>query len=350
MDRQELVKAILDLENDRDEHVADPEIAYDLGHHVKTHIDQLVAFRAGGGVEVSGNGADTSLSVDEIADLAGAAGDGEGKRRKGKKARSKKKKKGVESPPEDLLSQPPNEQARWIFMERHISLEKHEEILRYTFEPDQFAEHQEAFDATLKTLLHLPLAAEAVANNDLPALQKMFASSVLIFRNPLIGDDDGKPVPCTFELLREYFPSYFFKRKKKPNWFENNEFYTEPLSEAHWVLCDSEYLNCTLRKPDRKLLSYARDWDLPGEYVRQKTVVEDIYDRIVCGEALEEDLFARGCNSLTSTTYRRGKRAARTVYTVQRARKITIHGKSGVPHWKASKRLWPGVYPTMIFP
>ena len=246
---------------------------------------------------MSGNGADTSLSVDEIAALAGAAGEGEGKRRKGKKARSKKKKKGVESPPEDLLSQPPNEQARWIFMERHISLEKHEEILRYTFEPDQFAEHQEAFDATLKTLLHLPLAAEAVANNDLPALQKMFASSVLIFRNPLIGDDDGKPVPCTFELLREYFPSYFFKRKKKPNWFENNEFYTEPLSEAHWVLCDSEYLNCTLRKPDRKLLSYARDWDLPGEYVRQKTVVEDIYDRIVCGEALEEDLFARGCNS-----------------------------------------------------
>ena len=348
MDRQELVKAILDLENDRDEHVVDPEIAYDLGHHVKTHIDELVAVQEGGGVEVSGNGADPGRQDDEIAGLAAAAGDGEPKRKR-KKAR-KKKRKGGETPPDDLLSQPPNEQAKWIFMERFISLQKHEEILRFNFEPDQFAEHQGAFDATLKTLLHLPLAAEAVANNDLPALQKMFASCVLIFRNPLVGDDDEKPVPCTFELLREYYPSYFFKRKKKPNWFENSEFYTEPLAEAQWVLCDSEYLNCTLRKPDRKLLSYARDWDLPGEYVRQKTVVEDIYDRIICGEALEEDLFARGCNSLTSTTYKRGKKAARTVYTVQRAHKITIHGKSGVPHWKASKRLWPGVYPTMIFP
>lgn len=374
MDREVLVQAILDLENNRDENVTDPEIAYGLGHHVKDYIDRIVAIRDGieppvSGAnferEVFGNGeapgaaeADDSVGEtkkagangsDDIAALGEAADEPKPRRRK-KKA-SKKRKGKSEEPPSDLLAQPPNEQARWIFMERYISLERHEEILGYSFEAENIAEHQQAFDGFLKSLLVLPRAFEAAEQNDIPALQKLFASCVLVFRNPLIGDDSGQPVPCTFELLREHYPSYFYKKKKKPNWFERCEFYSEPIPEPHWVLCDTEHLNCTLRKPDRKLAAYARDWDLPAEYVRQKTVLEDIYDRIICGESLEEDLFAGGCNSLTDTKYRAGKgRASRNVYTVQRVHKITIHGKSGVPHWKATKRLWPCVYPTMIVP
>jgi len=353
MDRDILVQAILDLDSSRDENVVDPEIAYGLGHHVEDYIDRIVAIRDGIEPPVSGSdfereifgngtapgdeetddgetdGADggepdepegenssgdgaadghrangDEASADEIAALGEAADDSKRRKRKTKKSASRKKKGKSEEPPSDLLSQPPNEQARWIFMGRYISLEKHEEILGYRFEPDKIAAYQEAFEGFLKSLLVLPRAFEAAEQNDIPALQKLFASCIVIFRNPLIGDESEQPVPCTFELLREHYPSYFYKKKKKPNWFEACEFYSEPIAEPHWVLCDTESLNCTLRKPDRKLAAYARDFDLPAEYVRQKTTLEDIYDRIVCGEALEEDLFARGCSSLTSTSYR----------------------------------------------
>jgi hypothetical protein len=36
-------------------------------------------------------------------------------------------------------------------------------------------------------------------------------------------------------------------------------------------------------------------------------------------------------------------------YIVQKVHKISVHGKDGVPHWRASRRLWPGVLPTMLF-
>ena len=136
--------------------------------------------------------------------------------------------------------------------------------------------------------------------------------------------------------------------RKKPNWFERHDFYTEPRAEPALAMCGTDYLNCTLRGPERKLASHARDWGLPEEAVQHKSLLEDIYDRIVCGEALEEDLFARNCNAITGTVYRTRK-ARRIVYTIQRVHKITIHGRAGIPHWKATRRLWPGAYPTVSF-
>ena len=79
-------------------------------------------------------------------------------------------------------------------------------------------------------------------------------------------------------------------------------------------------------------------------------LIEDVYDRVVCGEILKEDLFARNCSSLTATTYRtRKKSPQRLVYTVQRVHKIATNGRVGIPHWKAKKRLWPGAFPVMTF-
>ena len=52
--------------------------------------------------------------------------------------------------------------------------------------------------------------------------------------------------------------------------------------------------------------------------------------------------------SRCSNVYR-ARKAHRIVYTIQRVHKITIHGRAGVPHWKATRRLWPGAYPAVSF-
>jgi hypothetical protein len=98
------------------------------------------------------------------------------------------------------------------------------------------------------------------------------------------------------------------------------------------------------------LAGYAKRWRISSENVRPKSALEDIYDRILCGEALGEHLFEYNCNSCTSTFYRpMSKGSLRMVYTVQRKQKIAIHGKPGIPHWRATRRLWPGIFPTVDF-
>jgi hypothetical protein len=332
MDRQALVEAILDLEHDRESQVADADLAQDLGDHVKELVDELVSLRGGE------PGAEADATT------------GEGARKKRRKKRLKKGEK-PPGPVPQILSVAPGEQARWIFLERYISLEQHEDIFRINFQPETFAEHQDSFDRLIKDLLLLPRALELGEKNDVPGLQRLFASCVPIFRHPEIGDDSGGPIDSSIENLRQCYPSYFYKRRKKPNWFEAQDFYREPVQGPRWVLCDTEYMNCTLRRPERKLGGFARDWDLPPEYAHQKDIVEDVYDRVIIGEALGEDLFSGNCNSLTSTFYRaRRKGPRRLVYTVQKVHKVTIHGKVGIPHWRATRRLWPGVHPTLAFP
>lgn len=321
MDREELVQAILDLERDREVQIEDADLAQDLSDHIKDYVDELAGLRAAGG-EPSG---------------------GRKRRRKRKSAEAPK------GPVPELMSLPPGEQARWIFMERYISLEKHEEILGLSLQPEVFAEYQESFDRLIRDLLMLPRSLQAAEKNDITGLQKVFARCVPVFRYPHIADDAGESADSSVENLRHTYPTYFYKRRKKPNWFEAREFYTEPVPGPRWVLCETEYLNCTLRRPERKLAGYARDWDLPPEFAHQKSIVEDIYDRIIVGEALGEDLLASNTSNLTTTRYRTRKTRP-IVFTVQRVHKITLHGKQGVPHWRATRRLWPAVHPTLAFP
>ena len=340
MDRDALVQAILDLEHDRDAQIEDKGLAQDLADHIKTHVDELVELRAGafhtdGGETDGETGGETDSNSS-----------GQPKRRKRK---AHKKSDLPDGPVPELVSVSPGEQARWIFLERYISLEKHEDILGLNFQPEAFAEHQEGFDRLIKDLLLLPRSMEAAEKNDIAGLQKVFARCIPVFRYPQIASGDGEPAESSVLNLRQAYPSYFYKRRKKPNWFEAREFYTEPVPGPRWVLCDTEYLNCTLRPAERKLGRYARDWDLPPEYAHQKSIVEDIYDRVIVGEAIGEDLFAGDINNLTSTRYRAHK-AQRLVYTVQKIHKITLHGKNGIPHWRATRRFWPGVQPTLAFP
>ena len=341
MDREALVQAILDLEGGDAAEVANPELAHELALHLKPHVDRLATLKAGGTADPS----DAEVELLEI----------------GREVQTEDTEPAPKRPPREplpegpvpeLLSLPPREQARWIFMERFISLEQHEEILGYAFDSEDFVEYERGLDRMVSNMLLLPRTVEVARMNDIPTLQEIFASSVLVFRNPFIGDDQRSPVPCTMESLRRRCPSYFYQRPDKPSWYESREFYAAPMGEPRWVLCQTEFLNCTLRRPERKLSGYAKSWNLPTEYVIQKTVLEDVYDRIVCGEALQEDVFAGSCNSCTATAYRgRGDSGpVKHVYTVQRGHKIGLHGKTGTPHWRAKRRLWPGVFPTVVFP
>jgi len=341
MDRDALAQAILDLEYGRDQVVADPEVACELANHLRPQIARLLELRQENGRPPAVAGADV-----DVDDARPENGSPSAKRRR---RRDKRARKGApDGPLPELLSLSPQEQARWIFMERYVPLERNEEIFSCALDADRFAEYQQELDSLIKNLLLTPRMAQAADKNNIQGLQRMLASQVLLFRGQCIGDETGKPIPCTFENLRQQFPSYFYKRRQKPNWFERYGFYSEPLAKPGWALCDTEYLNCTLRRPARKLASYADEWEVPKVCVRQKTVLEDIHDRILCGEALEEDVFATNCNSLARTTYRT-KKSLRIVFTVQKVHKITIHGKAGMPHWRATRRLWPGTYPSIAF-
>ena len=357
LERESLILTILDLENDRAGQLEDPALAYELSHYLKPAIDTLADLKRGSAEALAERDAEAELReigrVEQSESPLGADSDAsqEDEQSEDKKAGARRanKKKSPRSPLPNLLSLPPHEQARWIFMDRFIPLEKHEEILGFTFGTEDFAAYQKNLERLIEKLLLLPHTAPKATSNDIPGLQKIFASTLLIFRNSSIADDFQNTMPCSVQTLYDRFPSYFFMRRKKPNWFENRHFYTMPMGEPQWVLCGSEFLNCTLRAPERKLLGFARSWSLPIEVVLQKSILEDIYDRIVCGEALGENLFAGNCNSCSSTTYKikGNKGVLKMVYLVQRARKIALYGKPGTPHWKAGRRLWPGVFPSL---
>ena len=331
MDRDALAQTILNLENGLVEPVEDSQLAYELGHHVKPMIDRLT-------------GTD---DADEFDSLAPEAAISDPEDITGRRRRAIKKMPQIDGPMPDMDTLSIEDKARWILMERFISLEQHEEILRLKFSDTERESHLQNLDQLLNTLFGLPQVAKHLAAANLAGLHKIFASNLLVFRNPSIGIEGRQP--CNLENLRLAYPDYFYKRRKTPNWYEKQDFYTDPIHGPHWTLCGFDLLNCTLRRPDRKLMGYARQWSLPTPYVRQKSALEDIYDRIISGESLQEHLFEQNCNACTSTRYKHGNRGLlRMVYIVQREQKIAIHGKNGLPHWKANKRLWPGVYPSII--
>ena len=353
IDRNALIQAILDLEQDKDVVLEDSSLAYELSHHLKPDIDRLTALQAGSPEAIAEFEAEVVLqeighSERTIGDLLA---DRDAEEEDGSSPQARKRRPPPDGPEPNLGDLPPVEQARWIFMDRFISLEQHEEVLGYSFANDEFTKHQQQMDRFVRNLLLLPRTIELVESNDIQGLQKMFASSLLIFRNPLIADAEGNPVPCTVGSLRERFPRYFYKARKKPYWFERQKFYADSIDEANWVLCETEFLNLTLRAASRRLIGYAKGWDLPNECAVQKAVIDEVYDRVVAAEATGEGVFASNCNSCTSTHYpiKRG-RSEKMVYIVQRSRKIAMYGKDGTPHWKATRRLWPGVYPTLVIP
>jgi hypothetical protein len=349
VERDDLAQVIIDLENGLVSPITDPQLAYDLAKYIKPIVDQLPRVEndslLGDAPDEIDHSDEQEPSLGSIETESDAA---EMEDRAARRKRATRKAPRLDGPAPELEQLSSQDKARWILMERFIPLEKHEEILGCKFSNENFERYLQDLDTFLEKLFLLPNVAKALEACDLPALQKIFASTLLIFRHPIVGEDAGDPLPCSIENLRHCFPDYFYKRRKAPNWYESYPFYTSTFAYAHWALCDLDYLNCTLRQPQRRLQNYARQWLLPDESVVQKTVLDDIYDRIICGEALEEHLFEQNCNACTSTRYQKRKGPLHLVYTVQKDQKIAIHGKVGIPHWRATRRLWPGAYPAIV--
>ena len=94
---------------------------------------------------------------------------------------------------------------------------------------------------------------------------------------------------------------------------------------------------------------YAQANALSPQLVRQKSAIEDVYDRVVLETALQERFFDN-CNAITSTTYQPSPEAAvKQVYIYYKGNNIRISGKKGIPHWRPGKPRWPGVLPTIVF-
>lgn len=330
VNRDELAQAIIDLENGQFGPLEDEQLAYDLGQHLKPLIDQRV---------VEGR-SDSSHPNQE----PGRPADDELKPRE----RSVRTPAHFDGPTPELATLSNRERARWIFMERFITLVQLEKIIGCAFSQQESDQYDKALDEFLDRLFLLSDVASAMEACDLPALQKMFSSTLILMRHREIGDEERGRLPCTLENLRLRFDRYFNKRRIVPNWYESQPFYAEPLGKSQWVLCEIDYLNCTLRSPKKRISTYARAWSLSNGACLQKNALEDVYDRIICGEALREHLFEQNCNSCTTTSYAKGTGIPYSVYTVQKDQKIAIHGKVGLPHWRTTRRLWPGVYPTLI--
>ena len=330
MNRDELAQAIIDLENGQFGPLEDEPLAHELGQHLKPLIDQGVS-------SDTPSPSHRSQETDEPLD-----------RELGPAEPPVRTPVRFDGPTPEIATLSNRERARWIFMERFIPPEQLETIIGCVFSPEESDRFNRELDEFLDRLFLLTDVASALEACDLPALQKMFSSTLILMRHKELGDGGNGRLPCSIENLRLRFDAYFYKRRSVPNWYEEQSFYAEPLERSQWVLCEIDYLNCTLRSPEKRLSNYARTWSLSSSASVQKNALEDIYDRIICGEALHEHLFEQNCNSCTTTQYDKGMGVHHSVYTVQKDRRIAIHGKVGLPRWRMSRRVWPGVYPTLI--
>jgi len=185
-----------------------------------------------------------------------------------------------------------------------------------------------------------------VAANHLRTLQRLFRDYALICRMPVLPDG----LPCTIEQLRERFRQYFLKVPIRSLWYSKLDFFHQPLAKPHWALLDRQYLNCTFKKPGLRLLIYARANELPLRLVRQKSALEDTYDRVVLNLAQGEPFFAN-CNSITRTVYQlAGEESSKQVYVFYKGDTVCLSGRRGLPHWRPTRPRWPGVLPALVLP
>ena len=237
-----------------------------------------------------------------------------------------------------------------ILGDRFISLSRLSQLLDTTF-PDDFTHtYNRLLDRVWDTIFATKELKPHIEHSRIKTLKNTFEDYALLLRSPFLSfvpEDDT--LPCTMENLRLQFEAYFLNVAERSLWYTRENFYRTPISQPHWALVDRQYLNCTFKKPSIRLLMYARANNLPARIVRQKSALEDIYDRIVLELALKKPFF-EPCNSITSTTYQQEKNAPdRQVYVYLKDGFIRISGKRGTPHWRLTKTRWPGVLPAIIF-
>ena len=119
MDQDDLAQTILDLEKGRVERLEDLQLSYQLAHHVKPLIDRMSSDKVTAEFDIKALGAQAELASFQD--------------RPNRPRRAIKKSIPFDGSTPDLKTLSVEDKARWILMERFISLEQHENILGLKF-------------------------------------------------------------------------------------------------------------------------------------------------------------------------------------------------------------------------
>ena len=250
-----------------------------------------------------------------------------------------------------LLDQPIALRLEQIFGTRFVGLDRLADILHLHVDEETAASYTNLLEKVWKAIFQADELRPHVKGNRIKTLQHTFRNYALIFRTPEFPAQPGArtAVPCTIASLRDRFGEFFLGASERSLWYSRLDFFRQPMAEGHWAMVDRQFLNCTFRKPGIRLHTYARANGLPAEMVRQKSAVEEIYDRVILEMALKERFFPN-YNAITRTTYPPpGESTPKQVYIYYKDNYIRISGKRGIPHWLPTKPRWPGVSPAIIF-
>jgi hypothetical protein len=247
-----------------------------------------------------------------------------------------------------FLERPVNERLRLVLGPRFIGLEQLADALGGALPEDETVSAAQRLESVWDGLMLIERFRHHVRRDQLGPVRRALKDYALVYRTARLPDgDDG--IPCSISNLKDHIPARFVGSSDRSLWYSGLQFYRESFSAGHWALLDKQYLNCTFKQPKIRLGMYARANDLPVEALRQKSVLEDVYDRAVVDAAMET-VFFENCNSLTRTTYQqKDEPSKKQVHVYYRDGQIRISGKRGMPHWRPGKPRWPGILPAIVF-
>jgi hypothetical protein len=247
-----------------------------------------------------------------------------------------------------FLQRPTFERLGLILGSRFIDLDRLAGIFGAPLPDDEIDIARQRAERVWEGLMRIERFGVYARQEQLRPLRRALRDYVLLYRTPRLPGPDG-PVSCSISRLRGCLPARFVGSSERSLWYAGLPFYRDSFSKGHWALLDKQYLNCTFRQPKIRLMMYARANALPAETLRQKSVLEDVYDRAVV-DAATDTLFFDSCNSLTRTTYQqKDEPTKKQVHVYYRDGQIRISGKRGIPHWRPGKPRWPGVLPAIVF-
>ena len=370
----DLVHRISDLVDGAHAPVEDLELSHSLAHANKPYIDRLVSLRQllnpvdriiDRREQIQELQVELAHDLAEVEDLSGSISDvdpGLINQLQGEITAVKKDRKLYVSEDEEddeepdepathggqakLIDLPVAERMRLILGSRFIDTDRLGQILGQPLDEEQLAVAAQKLEGVWTHLFERPQLRPHVRANRVRALRQAFRDYALLYRCAELSAGEA----CTMAALKQRFPSSFMTRSEKTLWYARLPFFQEPIAKPHWCLVDRQYLNCTFKKPGMRLMMYARANELSPGLLRQKSAVEEVYDRLVMKHALEQDGFFENCNSITRTTYHNeGDRSKKQVYLYDKGGTIRISGKQGIPHWRPGKARWPGVLVSVVF-
>ena len=249
---------------------------------------------------------------------------------------------------ESLRDLTPQEQAELIFGRRSIDVETTARILGLKIDASEETKYYEKLDELFSSLFGRSVS----TGDDVKPLREKFSRYILVFRSSYIGAEakDNGILLCNMANLKKRFPNRFRHGVRESTWYDDLSFFTEMIDTSHWAVLDTRGLGCSFRKADRRLAAYAKRNGFDQEMVQQKRAVEEVYDRVIIGEALKINPFGTRYASCTRSTYRRegDKRDRRVhIHQDQEDGEIGIYSVRGGPRWDRARRCWPVVYPSV---